>query len=168
MKIDIKFDSVQFDEALRDALNLSVVADMKRRMDREVARAFGIPPSLIAPPHPMCRCTKEEPVYEQDQKPAKKIRNKFYIAAPAMASEREQAADHVDGETPGLNDGTYRPELGRHSYHEGLWTRKDIKDCIKQAERMLETNRDMDAVHIVKIVKVVRRRKLPVIVEDVK
>lgn len=109
--------------------------------------------------HGIRRCA--EMVFQINYKKERpvKIRNRFYIASPAVTTHSEQGQDNtvdkVHLSTSPLD-------------HSGKWTRKDLKDTIAHAETMLAANAKLEHVAIVKIVKIVRRPKPKFIVEDVK
>lgn len=93
---------------------------------------------------------KEEPV---------KIRNKFYVAAPSVTNHSEQDQNNV---APAVR-------LARSNHDpSSKWTRHTLKDAITHAEQMLEDNPKMEHVAVVQIVRMVRRKKQPVIVETVR
>lgn len=88
-----------------------------------------------------------------------KIRNRFYVAAPSVTTEREQAQDNTEKNVHlAVSSGD----------RSGKWTRKDLKAAIAHAEQILELEPSKDHVAVVQIVRVVRRKKAPVVVEVVK
>lgn len=88
-----------------------------------------------------------------------KVRNRFYVAATSVTSNSEQAQDNTSDKVHlAVSSGD------RH----GKWTRKNLKDAIKHAEDLLELEPSKDHVAIVQIVRVVRRKKAPVVVEVVR
>lgn len=97
-----------------------------------------------------------------------KIRNKYYVAAAHVTSDGEQAQDNT-AKNVALSVPRVNPPHtgGSAAHHEGKWTRRDLKDAIKHAEQILEAQPNRDHVTIVKIVRVVRRKKAPVVVEVV-
>lgn len=104
-----------------------------------------------------------------------KIRNRFYIASPHVTSEGEQAQDNLPDKVTlaeavkvGGEDAAYTVPRQTGRYSRGKWTRKNLADAIKTAEGILETQPDRDHVAIVRIVRIVRRKKQPVVVEVVK
>ncbi len=105
--------------------------------------------------HPNCRCTvttaKEKLV---------KVRNRFYVAAPSVTTESEQAQDNIAGK--GVRLSMSPNDRG------GRWTRKNLNDAIAHAEHILENDPSKDHVAVVRIVRVVRRKKAPVVVEVIK
>lgn len=48
------------------------------------------------------------------------------------------------------------------------WTSASLEDAIQKAKEKLEQNPHQECAHIVKIIKVVRRSKPPIVVEDFK
>lgn len=82
----------------------------------------------------------------------KKIRNKFYVAHNKVHSLAEQNQP---------NEPTVIAQPQR-------WTRATLKDAIKHAEAILEANPQQEEACVVQIVRRVRRRKLPLIVETVR
>lgn len=87
-----------------------------------------------------------------------KIINKFYVASPNVTTPAEQKQ---------LNT----PEnvaLAVTSHHAGRWTRPTLNAALEHAKSMLENDPNLEHVAIVKIVKLVRRKAQPLIVEDVK
>lgn len=91
---------------------------------------------------------KEQPV---------KIRNKYYVAADKVTAPFEQGQDNV---APGVT--LAHPKNYSTSAH---WTRKDLKGAIDHAKQILENNPNQEHVAIVKIIRVVRREKTPLVVE---
>lgn len=89
-----------------------------------------------------------------------RVRNKFYVAAPAVTSHAEQ--DQV-------ND---KDKVALAVSHQGgtgaKWTRPSLKDALLHAEQILEGNPKQDHVAIVQIVRIVRRKKQPIVVETVR
>lgn len=94
------------------------------------------------------------PVVKKEEKKvaAQKIRNKFYVAHPKVHTNFEQATD---------NESTViaRPQR---------WTRKTLKDAVAHAEAILEANPQQDEACVVQIIRRVRRKKQPLIVETVR
>lgn len=89
-----------------------------------------------------------------------KVRNRFYVAAPSVTTAAEQ--DYVNTENL-VSLQTLPNEPGN-----GKWTRHLLKDTIEQAEKILEANPKQDHVAIVQIVRIVRRKKMPLVVETVR
>jgi hypothetical protein len=85
------------------------------------------------------------------KKTALKIRNKFYIGHPKITSEAEQGQ---------MNDPAMASQPVR-------WTRATLEDAIKHAELRLEANPKEDHCVIVQVIRIVRRKRAPVIVEKV-
>jgi hypothetical protein len=77
-----------------------------------------------------------------------KIRNRFYVAAPAVTTHTEQ--DQANTE------------------RSARWTHPTLKAALAHAETILEENPNKDHVAVVQIVRVVRRKKAPVVVEVVR
>lgn len=88
-----------------------------------------------------------------------KVRNKFYVAAPSVTTESEQAQDNIEKNVHLATSPNDR---------SGKWTRKDLAAAIAHAQQVLEADPTKDHVAVVKIVKIVRRPKPKYIVEDVK
>jgi len=103
------------------------------------------------------RITGQTQIKQEGQKVAipTKIRNKFYVAHPKVHCALEQARD---------NELVPRDFNGRHK----LWTKKTLKLAIEHAEEILEQNPQQDEAYVVQIVRRVRRKKAPVIVETIK
>lgn len=100
--------------------------------------------------------------FTKKEKPVK-IRNRFYVAAEKVTSASEQ--DQVNDPTKvHLADGMKRTPLQQ----SGKWTRPTLKAAIAHAEQILEANPTQDHVAIVQIVRTVRRKKAPLVVETVK
>ena len=76
-----------------------------------------------------------------------KINNKFYVAAERVTTAKEQA----------LNPIAYKQ-----------WPKKTLAEAIKHAEEILNESSLKDHVAIVKIIRVVRRKEVPIVVETVK
>lgn len=114
--------------------------------------------------HPMCRISSEHPFFNQTKKETPvKIRNKYYVAAAKVSTELEQAQDNVSGKISLANgSGTNTRGYGENT---GRWTRKDLKGAVEHAEQILEANPTQDHVVIVKMVRIVRRKKAPLVVE---
>jgi hypothetical protein len=95
---------------------------------------------------------KEKPV---------KIRNKYYVAADRVTTHSEQDQDNVDGKVAFAG-------VTSQSRSYGKWTRKDLSAAIAHAEQVLEADPAKEHVAIVKIIRVVRRKKAPLVVEVIK
>lgn len=52
--------------------------------------------------------------------------------------------------------------------HRGDWAKATIEEATEQARARLEKDRSVDEVIIVKVVRVVKRRPAPVVVEEVR
>ena len=88
-----------------------------------------------------------------------KVRNRFYVAAAKVTTEREQSQDNVT--TPDVwHDGAKN--------YAGNWTCKTLKGAIAHAEKLLAENPGQDHAAIVQIIRVVRRKHAPVVVEVVR
>jgi hypothetical protein len=148
-----------------DPLLSQVTSAYARQAQEEHERALKM---MLPPEHPMCRATLEElKGYGPDfvitddpmkKEPPVKIRNKYYVASPSVTTAREQGQDN---KAPAVSLATHH--VGAES--GGRWTRKDLADCITQATEQLEKNPGLEHVAIVRIVRVVRRKKQPVVVE---
>lgn len=86
-----------------------------------------------------------------------KVKNRFYVAAERVTSSHEQGQDNEAGVALAIGE----------NINGGLWTRKTIDAAIAHAEAVLEANPKRDHVAVVRIVRIVRRRKMPVVVEVV-
>lgn len=124
-------------------------------------RVTGQPKMYESEPHPMCKSSYVTP-QEADRymrnregvrKMADKIRFKYYVASPNVTTALEQAERTKD------------TKLAVQSRESGRWTRATAAECIAQATEMLEKDPSLEHVAVVKIVRVVRRKKLPVTVE---
>lgn len=88
-----------------------------------------------------------------------KVRNRFYIAASLVTSASEQDQDNTSD----------KAHLAlRSGDRSGKWTRKTVKDAVAHAEQILADEPGKDHVAIVQIVKIVRRKAAPIIVENVR
>jgi hypothetical protein len=125
-----------------EALRAANEARMRAPVDTGALRASLDIPRLWNVPF----TKKEEPVL-------KKVRNKFYVAADSVTRHSEQGQDnaYAAGQTSGA-----RP-----------WTKKSLDDAIKQAGDILEAEPSRDHVAIVRIIRIVRRKKSPLVVEKV-
>lgn len=124
------------------------------RMLRDIAKAVKVPYPVLIADHPNCRCatvTVKEKLM--------KVRNRFYVAAPSVTTSSEQAQDNLEGKV--------RLSVSPND-RNGKWTRKTLAAAISHAETMLEQDPSKDHIAIVQIVRVVRRKKAPVVVEVVK
>lgn len=138
---------------------------------------FGLAKLTITNPvphHPNCRCLvpddgfihgirRKGPVsftvnFERKEKQPVKIRNRFYVASPSVTKDLEQAQDNLPDQT----------DLATHHQGAGKWTRKKLADVVAQAEVILAQDPQKDHVAIVQIVRVVRRKVAPIIVEVVR
>lgn len=95
---------------------------------------------------------------QQKEKTMKKVRNKFYVAAPNVTTNSEQDQ---------INDDTVRLSTDSGD-RNGKWTRPTLPAAIAHAETILEKEPNRDHVAIVQIVRIVRRKKLPAVVEVVR
>lgn len=96
------------------------------------------------------------PMEEKPMAPTRRkklVINKFYVASDSMLTEQEQGTPNTLVERG----------RGRHV----RWAKFDVKQAIDHATSILEADPSKDHVAIVKIIKVVRRKKMPVIVENV-
>lgn len=89
-----------------------------------------------------------------------KIRNKFYVAAPSVTTPREQDQDNIDPAQQSIRPSD--ASMGKQ------WTRKDLKAAVEHATALLEADPKLEHVAISRIVTLVRRKKAPVVVEQVK
>lgn len=104
----------------------------------------------------------DETFIKKEKKPVK-IRNKYYVAAAKVSTELEQGQDNVSGKISLANgSGTNTRGYGENT---GRWTRKDLKGAVEHAEQILEANPSQEHVVIVKMVRIVRRKKAPLVVE---
>lgn len=101
--------------------------------------------------------------YDQPKEKKMKVRNKFYVAAPSVTAEHEQAEPNLEGKVP-LAGGP----LPKGLINRPRWTRHTLADALKHAEQMLEADPKLEHVAVTQIVRVVRRKKAPVVVEVVK
>ena len=112
--------------------------------------------------------------YTVKERKVMKVRNRFYVAAPHVTTESEQAQantpDVVKLSEPVLDSERQTSFGGRQrgGHHDGKWTRKDLAAAIAHGEAILAAQPSRDHVAIVKIVKIVRRPKPKFVVEDVK
>lgn len=92
-----------------------------------------------------------------------KIKNRFYLGAPSMFSKFEQDASNtgqterplqlaLDGFVPGKS---------------GRWTRPTLAAAVQHAENILNENTELESVVIVQAVRIVRRKRSPIVVEKV-
>ena len=105
------------------------------------------------------RCTMlfvDDPTKEENV--LKKVNNAYYVASPSVTTAREQ-----DQKNDGKNG-----RLAVHSSDGGKWTRPTLNAAIEHANEMLDKDPSLEHVAITKIVRIVRRRKLPNVVEVVK
>lgn len=121
-------------------------------ISRELQKSFS---GVYIGDHPMCRSL---PYLTMKERPVK-IRNRFYVAAPSVTSPSEQSQDNT---AKNVHLAT------RPSDRSGKWTRKDLKDAIAHAEQILEDDPSKEHVAVVRIVRVVRRKKMPAVVEVIK
>lgn len=95
------------------------------------------------------------PVKENTMAPANKnkahVRNRFYVAADRMLSESEQGTDNTIPQSHGCR-----------------WSKKTLAQAIAHAEEILDKEPAKETVAIVQIVRVVRRKRAPVVVEVVR
>lgn len=106
--------------------------------------------------HPNCRCVT--PAIPKET--LVKVRNRFYVAAPSVTTASEQ--DQVNtSDKVHLMTQPNEPQSGK-------WTRHTLKDALAQAEKILEANPKQDHVAIVQIVRIVRRKKQPLVVETIR
>ena len=82
-----------------------------------------------------------------------KIKNKFYVGHPKVSSDFEQANDNPPASS-------LMPTI--------RWTRKTLADAVAHAGQILEANPGQDHCVVVQIVRIVRRKKAPVITEVVR
>jgi len=116
------------------------------------------------------RLTGPVTIAKEEKKMKKtKVLNRFYVASDKMLSEAEQgsvnagpqhsANEYYDG--GGFERGRSRP---RHT----RWAKRDLSQAIDHAREILDNDPSKAEVAIVRIVKMVRRKATPIIVEDVK
>ena len=74
-----------------------------------------------------------------------KIVNKFYVASDRVTTEREQSNQPLN-----------------------RWTKKTLAEAIKHAEELLEKEPHQEFKAIVQIIRIVRRKRAPIVVERVK
>lgn len=98
--------------------------------------------------------------YNEKEKPMKKVRNPYYVAAPSVTTAREQ--DDVNDPKQGVQLSVSTGD------RTGRWTRPTVEAAVEHATQLLDQNPTLEHVAIVKIVRVVRRKKTPVTVEVVK
>jgi hypothetical protein len=100
----------------------------------------------------------KRPLFQPEKEKPVKIRNRFYVAAASVTTNREQGQVnepknvHLSGPN---NDG-------------GRWTRPTLAAAVAHAQQILEDNPSQDHVAITQIVRIVRRKKAPVVVEVVR
>lgn len=92
-----------------------------------------------------------------------KVLNRFYVASDKMMSQEEQGTVNTGEPTRERYDG-YERQAPRHR----RWAKRDLSQAIDHAREILEQNPSKQEVAIVRIVKVVRRKAMPIIVEDVR
>lgn len=112
--------------------------------------------------HPNCRCnTSLLPVKEAPMMKRTKVLNRFYVASDKMMSQAEQGT---------VNEGPQRAKdiFGADTRRHARWAKRDLKTAIDHAREILEQDPNRQEVAVVRIVKVVRRKPMPIIVEDVK
>lgn len=97
--------------------------------------------------------------HTKEKKMMKKVRNRFYVAAPSVTTASEQDQDNIPKNV------ALAVSSGDRS---GKWTRKTVADAIAHAEKILEVNPTQDHVAISQIVKIVRRKRAPIVVENVR
>ena len=78
-----------------------------------------------------------------------KVRNKFYVATDKVTTDLEQQDRKTD------------------PFPTARWTKPTLEDAIEHAEAILEKEPRREHVAIVRIVRIVRRKKAPLIVEKV-
>jgi len=117
------------------------------------------------------RLTGPSRIINMEEKKMKKTKvlNRFYVASDKMLSEAEQgsvnagpqhsANEYYDG--GGFERGRSRP---RHT----RWAKRDLSQAIDHARDILDNDPSKSEVAIVRIVKMVRRKATPIVVEDVK
>lgn len=103
----------------------------------------------------------DENCYIKKEKPLK-IRNRFYVAADRVTSALEQNQVNEPSKVF-LADGVKRTVV-----NSGKWTRPTLKAAIAHAEEILDANPSQEHVAITQIVRIVRRKKAPLVVETVK
>jgi hypothetical protein len=108
---------------------------------------FYDPPELEDDPRESNISICYDQLKNREKKPAMKINNKFYVSADRVITNAEQMT------------GKRFP---------GTWTHKTLAEAIKHAEELLEQDPACECKAIVQIIRVVRRKKAPVIVEMVK
>lgn len=94
--------------------------------------------------------TKEQTV----NKRLKKVVNPYYCAHPNVLADKEQ--------------GDQRNELAVGPNDRGAWTRPSLKDALDHAQQQLDNDPSLEQVAVVRIVKLVRRKRLPHTIEDVR
>lgn len=104
-----------------------------------------------------CRLVKMEKAKEHAVITAKTLSNKYYVASPNVTKDHEQAEPHRD-----------QARLAIRPNSTGRWTRHTMADAVAHAERLLELDPTLDHVAVSQIVRIVRRKKAPVIVETVR
>lgn len=116
--------------------------------------------------HPNCRCipapvnAKEKTVFKKT-----KVLNRFYVASDKMISEAEQSTPNMGEQTVRVE---YYYERGCSRPRHTRWAKHDLKQAIEHAREILDNDPSKNEVAIVRIVKMVRRKATPVIVEDVR
>ena len=103
-----------------------------------------------------CRCVAV-PVLTKEKWVMKKVHNRFYVASDKMTSEMEQASPNTESKQS-------KDYTGRHN----RWAKNTVAQAIDHARELLEKDPAREHVAIVKVIKLVRRKKMPIIVEDVK
>jgi hypothetical protein len=153
-------------EKIADAVKIdaqTLMADAKSRVPiytGSLAQSIGRMERDFIHGHPNCRCVPVGITNTTRQEKLMKVRNRFYVAAPSVTTESEQAQDNIPGK--GVRLSVSPNDRG------GRWTRKNLADAIKHAEEVLDQDPNKDHVAIVRIVRVVRRKKAPVVVEVIK
>lgn len=116
----------------------------------------GLPVASVRISGPVVQLAKEEKKMRKT-----KVLNRFYVASDKMISEAEQGTVNT-GEQRVSHDGyNDRP---RHT----RWAKRDLAQAIDHARQILDNDPSKHEVAIVRIVKMVRRKATPVIVEDVR